>query len=217
MDDFLFALSSLIVVIGPWKAAIVFAERTLPLPTRTRRLVALAAVLISLVIAGIFVLFGDDLLNFFHISDAVFLVAAGLLLLVFSIRMVIGEEDHGASAPPPTDEQELQRSAWRLAAYPLAVPLIITPAAMATLVTLSVRADVSDSALIALIAAVVAVLLFDLVVFLVEAQWEQVVPQEAWSIAGRVLGVLLTAFGVSIIFEGLMMAGVIAGVPGAGQ
>ena len=50
MEDFLFALSSLIVVIGPWKAGIVFAERTTALPVSTRRLVAFAAVIIALVL-----------------------------------------------------------------------------------------------------------------------------------------------------------------------
>ena len=48
METYLLALSSLIVVIGPWKAAIVFAERTSGLPLATRRMVAVATFAMSL-------------------------------------------------------------------------------------------------------------------------------------------------------------------------
>ena len=49
----------------------------------------------------------------------------------------------------------------------------------------------------------------NLVVFLVEAQWEPAIPMQIWSIAGRVLGVLLAAFGVSIIIEGIRASGLV--------
>ena len=207
MEDFLFALSSLIVVIGPWKAGIVFAERTTPLPLRTRRLIAIAAVIIALAIAAVFVLFGENLVEFFHISEAAFLVAAGLLLLVFSIRMVISDGHHDEGEPP--EGEDLEDRAWSLAAYPLAIPLIITPPAVATLVALSVFADVSDTSSVALVAAVLAVMGFNLVVFLAEAQWEELVPADVWSIAGRVLGVLLAAFGTTILIKGIQASEVL--------
>ena len=207
MDAFWLALASLIVVIGPWKAAIVFAERTTALPLSERRLVAVATVIIGLTISVVFVIAGDALVEFFHIEPAAFLVAAGLLLLVFAIRMVIEEErDH---SPPESDEGEPGTRAWRLAAYPLAVPLLITPPAIATLIALSVQADVSDSSVVGLVAAILVVMAFNLVVFLVEAQWEQAIPMQVWSIAGRVLGVLLAAFGVSIIIEGIKTSGLV--------
>ena len=66
IEDFAFALSSLVVVLGPWKVAIVFAELTSALPVATRRLVAFGTVATSLAIA-------------------VFLV------LVFAIRMMLAE------------------------------------------------------------------------------------------------------------------------------
>ena len=209
MEDFLFALSSLIVVIGPWKAGIVFAERTTPLPLSTRRLVAVAAVVIALAIAAVFVLFGENLVEFFHISEAAFLVAAGLLLLVFSIRMVISEGHHEEEVEWESDE-DLESRAWSLAAYPLAIPLIITPPAVVTLIALSVSAHVSDTSVVALVAAVLVVMGFNLVVFLAEAQWEGLVPSEVWSIAGRVLGVLLAAFGTTILIKGIQASEVLA-------
>lgn len=206
IDDFAFALSSLIVVLGPWRVAIVYAERTSPLPVGTRRLVALGTVLISFVVAAFFVLFGAELVRFFRIDEGAFLFAAGLLVLVFAIRMILAEE-HPMREATTADAETLRARAWQLAAYPLAVPLLITPPAIATLVALSVERDSS----VAIIAAIAAVLAFDLLIFLTEARWEQVVPAEAWSIASRLLGVLLAAFGATIMLTGLSLTGLLPG------
>jgi multiple antibiotic resistance protein len=210
MDAFWLALASLIVVIGPWKAGIVFAERTALLPRDTRRLVAVGTVVIGLIVAMVFVLVGAEIVEFFHIDEAAFLIAAGLLVLVFAIRMVILDE-HEASTPGTVDDVPLGERAWRLAAYPLAVPLLITPPAIAVLVALAVQAEVSDNSMVALLAAIGVVMAFNLVVFLAEAQWGSVIPSQVWSIAGRVFGVLLAAFGMSIIIEGVKVSGLVAG------
>lgn len=207
MEIYLLALSSLIVVIGPWKAAIVFAERTSGLPLATRRMVAVATFAMSLVIALIFVLLGAPIIDFFHIGEAAFLIAAGLLVLVFAIRMVISEEQHEPQVEG--DAQVDDRTPWRLAAYPLSVPMLVTPPAFAALVALSVFVDAEGNALLPVVAAVVTVLMFDLVVFLGEAQWERLVPMEVWSVAGRVLGVLLAGFAMAIILEGLQLAEIV--------
>ena len=167
---------------------------------------ALGTVAISLAIAAFFVLFGAELLSFFRIDDGAFLFAAGLLVLVFAIRMMLIEEPPRRWATT-ADEQALRTRAWQLAAYPLAVPLLITPPAIAALVALSVERDST----IAIIVAIVAVLAFDLVIFLADARWEQVVPMEAWSIAGRLLGVLLAAFGATIMLTGLKLMGMAPG------
>jgi multiple antibiotic resistance protein len=207
MDTYLLMISSLIVVIGPWKSAIVFAERTTPLPLATRRLVAVATVVLAFAIAVVLVILGSSLVALFEISAEAFLVAAGLLLFVFATRMVITEEQ-----PPtkPVAESDVdRRTPWRLAAYPLAVPMLVTPPAMAALVAISVLVRESGDRLLPAIAAIATVLLFDLVVFLTEAQWERRVPIEFWSVAGRVLGVLLAGFGMTIILAGLRIAGVV--------
>ena len=105
------------------------------------------------------------------------------------------------------DAQALRTRAWQLAAYPLAMPLLIAPPTIAALVALSVERGSS----VPIIAAIAAVLVFDLLVFLTEARWEQVIPMEAWSIAGRLLGVLLAAFGATIMMTGLGLTGLLPG------
>ena len=206
MDIYLLALASLIVVIGPWKAAIVFAERTDGMPLDTRRMVAMATVAMATVIALVFVLAGAPIIDFFHIGEAAFLIAAGLLVLVFAIRMVITEEQH---EPAEAHADVDGRTPWRLAAYPLSVPMLVTPPAFAVLVALSVFIEAEGEALIPAVAAVLTVMVIDLLVFLAEAQWSRLVPIEIWSVAGRVLGVLLAGFAMAIIIEGLQIAEIV--------
>lgn len=147
-----------------------------------------------------------ELLRFFRIDEGAFLFAAGLLVLVFAIRMMLAERPSRRRAAA-SDPDTLQARAWQLAAYPLAVPMLITPPAIATLVALSVERDSS----IAIIAAVAVVLAFDLLVFLAEARWEQAVPAEAWTVAGRLPGILLAAFGATIMLAGLESSGLVPG------
>ena len=206
METFWQALAGLIAIAGPWKAAIVFAERTSPLTKATRRLVALTAVLLAAAIGVVFILIGKPLVDLFHIDPGAFLVAAGIIVLVFAIRMVLGldHDDHGPVHPNEEEEVGL-----RIAIYPLAFPLIITPVAIAALTAAGTEAVANEEALLAVVAALLVVMVVNLVVFLAESEFEQVIPVEIWALTGRIFGVLLAGFGTTIIFEGLRLLDVV--------
>ena len=199
MEFFLQSLSGLLVVVGPWKAAIVFAERTSGMSERTRRLTSLYTVGLAAVIGLVFILVGEPLIEFFHISEAAFLIGAGLIVVVFSIGMIISEPDHRPSQPPDDPEG----SAFSLAIFPLSVPLVITPAGIASLVALGVVAELSEENLAAVVGAFLVVMLVNLLVFLLESRYAHHINPGFYDVAGRVLGVLLVAFGVSLGIDGL--------------
>jgi len=201
VDLFLQALAGLIVVVGPWKAGVVFAERTRPLDLPARRRTALSTIGIAVVVGLVFIFVGEPLLDFFHISEAAFLIAAGLIVVVFALGMVLSDEDEGdAAAIEPSDQRG---RALRLAIYPLSVPLVITPPGIASLVALGVLAQINDASLVAVVAAFMVVMAFNLAVFMLESQYEQHLNPAVFQVAGRLLGVLLVAFGVSIGIDGL--------------
>ncbi len=155
MDTFWQALAGLIAIAGPWKAAIVFAERTTPLAKATRRLVALTAVLVAAAIGLAFIFIGKPLVDLFNINPGAFLVAATIIVLVFAIRMVLGldEDDHGSVKPNEEEEVGL-----RTAIYPLAFPLIMTPVGFAALTAAGAEAVANGEALMAVIAALLVVM-----------------------------------------------------------
>ena len=205
MDLFLLSLSGLLVVVGPWKAAIVFAERTSAMAEPTRRLTALYTTGLATVIGLVFILAGEPIVDFFHISEAAFLIGAGLIVVVFSLGMITAEPDHERAAPSGDPDA----SAFGLAIFPLSVPLVITPPGIASLVALGVVAELSAEDLTAVVGAFLVVMVVDLLVFLFESRFAHHLNPGFYDVAGRVLGVLLVAFGVSLGIDGLKELGVL--------
>lgn len=204
MDLFFLSLAGLITVVGPWKAGVVFAERAMSLPTADRRRTAVYTVLISVVVGLVFIVAGDPLLDFFHISDAAFLIGAGLLVIVFSIGRVLSDEPESHLDLDSGDVDPLG-----LAIYPLSIPMVITPPGIASLIALGVVAELSDDDLVAVIGAFLLVMLLNLVVFLIESQYGDRLNPALYQVAGRVLGVLLVAFGVKVALDGVRELGLL--------
>lgn len=201
LDLFWQALAGLIVVVGPWKAGIVFAERTAPLAQPARRRTALYTVAIATVAGLVFIFVGEPLVELFHISEGAFLIGAGLIVVVFSLSLVISDEREDEPREEAFDNEP--RRALRLAVYPLSVPLVITPPGIASLIALGVLAHVNDENLFSIVGAFLIVMGVNLVIFLIESRYEQVLHPAVYQVAGRLLGVLLVAFGVSIGLDGL--------------
>ncbi len=126
-------------------------------------------------------------------------------MIVFSIQMVVS--DHEPAKPSLAAESE--GHALRLAVYPLSVPLVITPPGMASLIALGIIAHQADDNLLPVLGAFAVVMAVDFIVLMLEAQFEHKVNIAVYQVAGRILGVLLVAFGVSIAIDGLKAIDVI--------
>lgn len=196
MEPFWIAFAALIVVAGPWKAAIVFAEKTTTMSRGNRRRTAILTVLMAAIAGVVVMLIGQSLVNLFHIEPAGFLIGAGLIVVVFAVQMVIAPAEHESHAEPAA----LRPMA--VAVYPLAIPMLITPPAVAALTAIGIEAAATEVALASAVAALAAVMAVNLVVFLILARYEDKLPGAAWDVGGRLLGVFLAGFGVSIIIEG---------------
>ena len=70
-------------------------------------------------------------------------------------------------------------------------------------------ANVDNVRLVVVVAAFLAVQVFNLIVFLVLARYEDVISPSVFLVAGRILGVLLVAFGTAIVIDGLELLEVI--------
>ena len=135
-----------------------------------------------------FLLIGDFVLRVLGISVTDFQMAGGILLLVLSV--------HDLLSPPSTSGLRL---AGTIGAVPLGTPLIVGPAALATLALL-VHSYGYPVTLLALAANMAAA-------FIVLRNADRVgrVFGEAGSeVIAKVANLLLAAFGVSLVRRGLM-------------
>jgi multiple antibiotic resistance protein len=195
-------LIMLSVVAGATKAAAFFAANAGSLSLGGRRAVAFKAVAIQAVVLALFVAFGPQILDFFHVSIFALEIAGGLILLLFAIGLVLGES-HDDSAAPTGD----------MAIYPLAVPLLASPQAIVAVTIFSTATAVGERDMIW--AALAAILVANLIVMLIVAQVAGGAKTDGSGggfaqVLLRVVALLLAALAVEIIVMGLRGYGVIA-------
>lgn len=201
----------LLITAGATKAAAYFAANAAHLTLAERRQVAIQSVGIQAIVLSIFVFRGPNILELFHVSVEALEVAGGLILLLFAIGLVLGE-DHSAdeNAPKPTTA---------MATYPLAVPLLASPQAIVAITIFSTTAGFGNRGPIWL--ALGAILAFNLVVMLLIAQFIGGKDPAKKSGGGgsaillRVVALLLAALAVEIMALGLRGYGIIPEKPPA--
>ncbi|MGH6890638.1 MAG: MarC family protein [Dongiaceae bacterium] len=190
----------LLIVAGPLKPAIVFAALTAKSDAAFKRQVAIKTVVTASIVLLIFILAGEGILGVFHISLAALKLAGGLILLLFALGMVMGEEKKGdAAAAPPS---------LSIAVYPLAMPLMATPQAIVAIVTMAAAMPKMQGAatLVVLTAVVMAI---NLVVLVFADKIIAKIGVAALQITARVVGLLLAALAVQLMLWGLGDVGAI--------
>lgn len=191
----------LLITIGPLKATIVFATLTAKADSAFRRQVAIKTVTTAAIVIVLFVIAGEFLLQVFHISLPALKIAGGLILLLFALHMVLGEEKKGeAEAVAPSTD---------IAVYPLAMPLMATPQGIVAIVTIAAGAQ-SMAGIVTLLVICVAILALNLVVLLLADKIIAAIGPAALQIIGKVVGILLAGLAVQLMLSAGTDLGLIA-------
>jgi multiple antibiotic resistance protein len=208
--DFAEILIFLIVTGSAAKAAAYFAAQAGQMTLGERRSIAIRAVVIQAVVLAIFVAFGPNILKFFHVSVFALEIAGGLILLIFAIGLVLGEEHGNDDTHGP--------SGMAMATYPLAVPLLATPQAIVAITIIATQLGQGNRGM--LWAALAVLLALNFAIMLTVAQVigaKKEGESSGGGIAGillRVVALLLAALAVEIMALGLRGYGVLGPMPG---
>jgi MarC family membrane protein len=194
------ALVTLVVVVDPLGLVPTFIAITHGLPERARRMVALRASLIAAVILAGSALVGDWLLRTLAIGLPAFRIAGGLLLFSIASEMVFGVRIERQSREA---EEAVEERVRNIATFPLAIPLMAGPGAIAASVLLADRAHHDPVRLGVLLGVIVAVLALCLVVFLLAARLARLIGPTGNVVLSRLLGVLLAALAVQFVIDGV--------------
>jgi multiple antibiotic resistance protein len=128
---FLYELVTLFVILDPISTIPIFLAATLGLARKDSLKVGAYAVAISFVVLLVFIAGGQLLLNALHIPMPSFQLAGSIVLLLFGLKLVLGQVT-GEAAALPADTSLFERSI-----YPLAIPGIAGPGSMLTVVLLT--------------------------------------------------------------------------------
>jgi small neutral amino acid transporter SnatA (MarC family) len=197
----------LLIGMGPKVALVPFLDLTADMDKDVRKRVAGRMVRTAVIVALILVVLGAFLMRLLHFSPPALYIAGGIVFLLLALRMLGGagdSEDH--------HEKASERSAMKMALYPLAVPYLLNPAGITMLVIFS-GAFESWTMLAILIGLVLLVGALDWLIFTnLDRLAEQLDPSRM-AVTEAVFGVLLAALAVQLMLNGLVELGVISMVP----
>ncbi len=125
--SFLSAFILLLLVLDPLGSLPVFISVLGTVPPERRTRIALRETAIALSILLAFMFAGQGFLTLMHLSERSLEVAGGVILLIIAIRMIFNVE---GTTPDPEQPREPF-------VFPLAVPLLAGPSAMATVLLLA--------------------------------------------------------------------------------
>ncbi len=165
----------------------------------TRRIVR-TTVIASTVALLLFGLVGNAILDFFGISMPAFRASGGILILLMAISMMHGEPRRAKH----TKEEEAEAAEKEnVAVVPLAIPLLVGPGTMSTMVLLSDRADTLELDAV-LVVAMLAAIVVTALCLLSSELLRRILGESGIRIASRVMGLILAAMAVQFIADGML-------------
>lgn len=194
------AFATLFVVIDPIGLTPMFIALTQGATPAHRRSVALRACGIAAAVLFVFAFFGEAVLGFIGISMPAFKIAGGILLFLTALDMLFErrtkrrqDQADGDTQPDPS-------------VFPIAIPLIAGPGAIASVILLAGQST-STAQVLAVLGVTLGVLLITLVFFLASGLIERGLGRTGINVATRLLGMLLAALSVQFVLDGLRDVG----------
>ena len=198
--EFEFLLTSfvaLFIIIDPIGLTPVFIAITQGMDDTLRRKVALRSVLVSAFVISLFIVGGETVLGFIGISMPAFRIAGGILLFLTALDMLFQRR---SKRRENQTEQELVDDP---SVFPLAIPLIIGPGAIATVILIAgEKPGLVGIASTGFITALVLLTVF--VFFSAASRIEKLLGKTGIDVLTRLLGMLLAALSVQFVIEGLI-------------
>lgn len=191
----------LFVVLDPIALAPMFVALTQGGSVAYKRKMAYKATGIATAVLVLFMFLGDAILRTLGIGLPAFRVAGGVLLFLIAIEMVFARQS-GVRSTTASERVEAEQKE-DISVFPLAIPLIAGPGALTTLLLIvaDTRGEPVEMAL--MLVVLLVVLLLTLATLLAASSIMRVIGETGANVVGRLLGVLLAALAVQLVFDGL--------------
>ncbi|MCP3464838.1 MarC family protein [Bradyrhizobium sp. CCGUVB23] len=199
LDLALSAFVTLLLVVDPVGLVPAFLAATAGMPEAVKRTVAWRAPLIAASILVVIALIGNWLLRQLGIGIPAFQIAGGLLLFGVSYRMIFGDRPHREAREA---DKALSEHASDVAVFPLAIPMMAGPGAIAT--TLLLTGDAGNVARLGInIAIILLVCLLCMICFATSTLIARTLGRTGNAVLSRLLGILLAAYSVQFVLNGI--------------
>ena len=187
---FVSAFILLLLVLDPFGSLPIFISVMRGVAPERRRIVALREVLLAFAALVVFMFGGEAFLQLMHLTERSLEVAGGVILLMISIRMIFGSGESIYST-------DLDREPF---VFPLAIPLLAGPSALATVLLLASR---QPDRMFEWVGALTCAMLVSGVVLLAADRIRRWIGDSMVSAIEKLMGLVLTAVSVEMILAGL--------------
>jgi MarC family membrane protein len=188
--SFASALVLLLLVLDPLGGLPIYITIMRGVAPERRRWVAVREVGIAFVVLFVFMFFGDAFLRVMRLSERSLEVAGGVILMLVAIRMVFTSGDSAYGVEKGREPL----------IFPLAVPLLAGPSAMATVLLLASR---QPGRLLEWVAALSVAMLVSGTVLVLAGPIRRLLGDSVVSALEKLMGLVLTAIAVEMILAGL--------------
>jgi MarC family membrane protein len=191
MDStFISAVVLLFLVCDPFGNVPIFVSALRDVPHERRRRVILRECVIAFAVLTTFVFVGRPFLDLLGLSEQSLQIGGAVVLMLVAIRMVFPTAD-GVYGQPPGGEPFI---------VPLAIPALAGPSALAT-VLLFTSGSIEE--VMVHVAALAAVALIWLAVFLGAERLQNVLGTQVMTAFERLMGLILTAMSIEMLLGGV--------------
>lgn len=192
---------TLFVIIDPIGITPLFVALTQGMTQKRRQTIALRAILTSVFVLSLFTIFGEAVLSFVGISMPAFRIAGGLLLFLTALDMLFQRRTKRRE-----DQAEEEDHHDDPSVFPLGIPLIAGPGAIATMILLAGQKP-GLTGLMMVLGIMLAVLTIVFLLFMTATWLERALGKTGINVVTRLLGMLLSALAVQFVLDGLRAFG----------
>ena len=190
------------VAVDPISLVPIFAGLTSGLNKKQIKSIYIRASTVSLIVLSIFWLFGNGILDAMNISMDSFKIIGGLFLIVIAFQMVFEQRQvrRQSTADTAVDDETINS----IAIFPLSIPLIAGPGAMATSLLISKESYVSAlDAAVSYLPILIVVLIATISMWL-SAKLSSRLGPTIITVAQKIFGLLLGALAIEFVIDGII-------------
>lgn len=201
LEVFVTAFVTFFVIIDPIGIAPVFASLTQGTAPRHQKVMAIRGTVIAAGILLFFAAVGEPFLSALGISLQALKVAGGVMLFLIALEMVFEKRTERRENSAERSHQEHPED---VSVFPIAIPLLAGPGAIASIILLMASHDGDILAKGIVLLALGLTLILTLITFLAASRLMAVMGMTVSTIVSRVLGIILAAFATQFILDGIL-------------
>jgi multiple antibiotic resistance protein len=208
----LLALSSIIIIVNPLGATLIYVSLTTSLDRAQKDVIAKDSCRFALIVLLIVAVLGAWILQLFGITLEAFRIAGGILLFGIGMEMVYAKTSR--TKLTATEKYE-SRDTDDIAIMPIAIPMIAGPGAITTTIVMMNEAQALTPVAIAVV--IISIVLSITITYVMMKNSDYImtkVGQREYRAINRLMGMLLIAIAVQFVINGMKIGfPLLGGVP----